>query len=768
MTILANANAIGSSGVDVGDIGHSLRFAASRSCYMSIALTTSTTATYFGVLKRGKLGVISPIIDSYIKFNANDTLTAFGLTTTAVFRDPTAWLFWHVSNNGLYINGAYLGAVTTSAITNPRIGYDGTNYFDGYMARVGSVDGTSAYTNFGYKNTEINEWVTLSQSAVVSAVNGGASKGWLLDFDNGSSTTTLGYDKSSKGNNFTLSGHSLTAGVNYDWMLDVPGNSFPVINSLVPVNSTAPTISDANLKWTRASTAPGWTAASMPLPQSGKWYWETDHTSDASGAPLWTGVVNSTRGAADDNASNIAGVQAVTGGWDGKKTNATTVSSYINPGALTATIAHAYDGATGKYWCGYVSGGSITWGTNGGVGDPAAGTNALETLSGVVTPAFGQFETAGATRTITEYFNAGQRPFSASALPTGFKSICQANLPDVPAAYLNPRKHADVVTRTGAGSSYTKTGLLFQPGFIDTKVRNGTDAWNLVDEVRGNTHNLFSNNTNAEDTVSRLTSFNSDGYTFADGYAATNVNLGTFVDLCLKAGVTSGVSNNAGSITSTVSANTDSGFSIVTATLSASNGTVGHGCNVNGVATAPGLVIGFRRDSASSHPCWHSALTSGAYVVYLDTTAAQASSATTWNSTAPTSTVFSVGTGLTGNWVFYCFAPGFFSIGSYVGNGSTDGPYVYLGHKSRWLLIKGSTVASQWVLYDTARDTYNVSQNALLASTSVAESTGYGLYDIGSNYFKPRNQVTNETNTSGQTYIYISIPDVHAKYALAR
>jgi hypothetical protein len=279
MTILANANAIGSSGVDVGDIGHSLRFAASRSCYLSRTITTDATSTYFAAIRRGKLGAITPIFDTNIKFNANDTLTAFGLTTTAVFRDPTSWLFIHVSNGGLYVNGVSYGAVTTSSITNPRIGYDGTNYADMYVARIGVVGGSSsAYTNFGYLNTDINEWVSKSQSAVKAVVDAGGTNSFLLDFSDGSSLTTLGADLSSKGNNWTLSGHSLTAGVNYDWMLDVPGNSYATLNAVQ--KKSGDTLSNGNLTQSIASTtsaAPCATPATIFL-NSGKWYAECTAT----------------------------------------------------------------------------------------------------------------------------------------------------------------------------------------------------------------------------------------------------------------------------------------------------------------------------------------------------------------------------------------------------------------------------------------------------------------------------------------------------------
>jgi len=258
---------------DLGDIGHSLRLRASASANLSKAsFNISATATYFAAVKRGKLGAISPIFDSLIKFNANDTLTAFGLTTTAVFRDPTSWIFIVVGNGELRVNGVNYGAVTTSAITGLRIGYDGTNCFDGYIARIGVVDVQSvSYTSFGYQNSDINEWVTKSQSVVKAVVDAGGSNSFMLDFDNGTSLTTLGYDKSAKGNNWTLNNVSLTAGASYDWMLDVPSNSYAVFNTLDKGSNV--TVQDGNIVATFPASGIPSIRGTIGI-TSGKWYWE--------------------------------------------------------------------------------------------------------------------------------------------------------------------------------------------------------------------------------------------------------------------------------------------------------------------------------------------------------------------------------------------------------------------------------------------------------------------------------------------------------------
>ena len=695
------------TGIDVGDIGHSLRFAASRSCYASITLTTSATATYFGVLKRGKLGVVSPIIDSYIKFNANDTMTAFGLTTTAVFRDPSSWLFWHVSNNGLYVNGAYLGAVTTSAITNPRIGYDGTNYFDGYMARVGCVDGAaSSYSNFGYLNTDINEWVSKSQSAVKAVVDAGGTNSFMLDFDNGTSLTTLGYDKSSKGNNWTLNNFSLTAGVNYDWMLDVPGNSYATLNPIIP---SAANISKANLA--SGTTAVQATLSATAFTTSGA-YWEVT----AGGSAVTAGVIN-----------------------DSGTTNTTTVTANKTFG-FRLTNAGALD---------YIN-----------ITDAGSWTGITTGLTGNRYP----YGTTAAAD-----WNFGQRPFVGTA---SGQALCQSNMPDVPAAYLNPRKHADVVTRTGTAATYSVSGLQFAPDFLWAKSRGRAVDHAIYDSVRGVQKQLESNTTTAETTESTgLTAFNSDGYTGGaldqiNGTTATN----SFVDWLLKAGG-AGVTNNVGSISSQVSANQDTGFSIVTYTGTGANATVGHGCKVNGVATAPGLVIIKCRTSGTTYSwcTYHqNSLSNPANrILFMNNTDAATTDYTTiLNNTAPSSTVISVGTASGTNesgksYVAYCFAPGFFSIGSVAANGALDNSYVATGHKSRWLMTKRVDAAGSWIVWDSARSASNVSNLYLLAESSAAEGSSGGDVDFLSNGFKFR------VAASG-TYIYLSIPDVFAKFSLAR
>jgi hypothetical protein len=298
---------------------------------------------------------------------------------------------------------------------------------------------------------------------------------------------------------------------------------------------------------------------------------------------------------------------------------------------------------------------------------------------------------------------------------------------------------------------------------------------NLVfDAIRGTTKFLITNSTDAEATASQtLTAFNSDGFSL--GTTTTLNNSGaTYVAWNWKANG-AGSSNTAGSVTSTVSVNTTSGFSIATWTNPGSNQniTVGHGLGV-----APSMIIVKQRNTATaSWPVWHIGLTGGAsnstYRLYLDLTNAQATATNVWGSAAPTSSVFGIGVGVQcdagSTMVAYSFAAisGYSAFGSYTGNGSTDGPFIYTGFRPEFVMIKASSSTGDWVMEDTARSPYNVSTNYLVANASTAEQTGQ-LVDFLSNGFKIRVAVSSAMNGSGTTYVYAAFAENPFKNALAR
>jgi hypothetical protein len=325
-----------------------------------------------------------------------------------------------------------------------------------------------------------------------------------------------------------------------------------------------------------------------------------------------------------------------------------------------------------------------------------------------------------------------------------------------------PTDYFNTVLYTGNGSTQSITGVGFQPDFTWLKKRNSTGYHFLVDAVRGAPKTVFSNGTEAEVIqVNGLTAFNSDG--FAVGSNSTiNGNSDTFVSWNWLASNTT-ASNTDGSITSTVSANTTSGFSIVSFTGTGSTATVGHGLGVK-----PDLIIAKNRTDAVDWYVYHSSL-GATKNLRLNETYAQLTESAVWDNTEPTTSVISVnnanGTnGSSKNLIMYCFAEkkGHSKFGSYIGNGNADGTFVYTGFKPAFVIVKCSTTAADWELSDNKRTTSggNVIDKEVRPNTSSAETGGTdGRYiDYLSNGFKLRQGFGN-WNNSGDTYIYMAFAE---------
>ena len=268
-----------------------------------------------------------------------------------------------------------------------------------------------------------------------------------------------------------------------------------------------------------------------------------------------------------------------------------------------------------------------------------------------------------------------------------------------------------------------------------------------------------------------FSSLDSNGWTFNG--ATHNTSGYTYVGWQWKGGG-AGVTNNDGSVTSTVSANPTAGFSIVTYTGTGANATVGHGLGI-----APKMIIIKSRSNTLNWPVYHEGIGAAYYNtrLLLNTTGASAgASGAYWNGSPAGSTAFVLGTDTEANtlnatYVAYCFAPitGYSAFGSYTGNGSTDGPFVYLGFRPRWLMMKASSTTSNWELYDTTRDPYNICNAILYANTSGAEPGAATALDIDilSNGFKWR-EGGGQGNDSGVTYIYAAFAENPFTIARAR
>ena len=330
--------------------------------------------------------------------------------------------------------------------------------------------------------------------------------------------------------------------------------------------------------------------------------------------------------------------------------------------------------------------------------------------------------------------------------------------------------HFGVLTYTGDGSAsrtiVDTNAVSFQPDFVWVKGRSGATDHALYDAVRGTTKDLVSNSTAAETTQSTgLTGFVNGGFTVGN-LAKMNTSGATYVAWCWKAG-NSTSSNTSGSITSTVSVNTTAGFSIVTYTGTGANATVGHGLGV-----APAMIIVKRRSGAEAWGVYHRSL-GATQAINLELTVAAYTYAIAWNNTAPTSSTFSLGTWAAvnssgGTFVAYCWAEiaGFSRFGSYTGNGSTDGPFVYTGFRPEFIMYKRTDATQSWILMDTSRSPFNVADKFLLANASDSEYTG-AILDILSNGFKVREAGT-QTNANGGTYIFMAFAENPFKISNAR
>jgi hypothetical protein len=331
---------------------------------------------------------------------------------------------------------------------------------------------------------------------------------------------------------------------------------------------------------------------------------------------------------------------------------------------------------------------------------------------------------------------------------------------------INGSKVMQAVLYTGTGATQT-IAVGFQPDLVWIKSRSAATDNKLTDSVRGATKALISNSTGAETTdTNGITAFTSNGFTLGSD-SVYNTNGATYVAWCWQAGQGSSSSNTNGTITSTVSVNASAGFSVVTWTsLASGSSTMGHGLGV-----APQFIILKDRTNATNWLAYHTSLgnTGG---LQLNLTSAFASSINYWNNTSPTSSVFSVGSYVNYSvdaQVAYCWTPiaGYSAFGSYTGNGSTDGTFVYTGFRPKFVLIKDTVSASQWRIWDTARDPYNITTNALYANSSGTEQSADNYLDIVSNGFKIRS--TNAgVNTSSGNYIYAAFAENPLKYSLGR
>ena len=325
-----------------------------------------------------------------------------------------------------------------------------------------------------------------------------------------------------------------------------------------------------------------------------------------------------------------------------------------------------------------------------------------------------------------------------------------------------PNLHFNTLLRTGnysgGGGTTAITGVGFAPGLMWEKKRNGTSIHSWLDQVRGNGKQLQSESTGAETTTSQYASIDSDGFTVNNSADyGTSSNL---VSWHWKANG-AGSSNSDGSTTATVSANTTAGFSIVSWTGTGSATTLGHG-----LGTTPQVILVKNRSEVYGWQMYHPGLGGNNKYISINSSDAVATDTASWNNTAPTSSVFSVGASdannkNTNNIIAYCYAEkkGYSKFGSYIGNGNANGRFVYTGFKPSFVLIKNITDAGElWEMFDNKRIGYNPKNHRLYASTNDAEDTSAERLDLLSNGFKIRT-TGSHVNESGDTMIYMAFAE---------
>ena len=661
-------------------------------------------------------------------------------------------------------------------------------YFKGYIAEMHLIDGVQLDASyFGYTEDQTGIW----RPKRYTYGNYG-THGFYLDFLNASGTTatTLGRDKSGNPNNFTPNNFSVSAGNSNDSSVDTPSNNFPTWNPLntSKQNGGATSYSFGNLK---LNTTTGSAGSLYPFgfttfgATSGKWYAEfvSDTSNHAVGianlGQLDSDVSNNPYGAY----ANTSFIYTNSGEIRTNDANLTNQTSYgsgdIIGVAMDLDNMKLYFHKNGTY----INSGNPSTGSNGytigalpsdKTGDYvfSCGSNGASSVG--VFANLGQIKTAS-----TSYADSNGIGSFDYAVPTGFRALCTANLlPNVP-SIIRPQKLFDTVLWTGnGGTSQTVTGLEFKPDFVWIKGRSNSAWHRLQNSVVGANKLLYTNSTNAEATNEvngYVSEFTNDGFKLADpdsNGGGVNQNGETYVAWCWKAGGAA-VSNSDGTITSSVSANTEAGFSIVSYTGNeTNNATVGHG-----LGKSPDWVIIKDRDTNSAGNNWyvfHSALASGHYVKLNQTSATTAVSGTSNGGVGSvTSTTFNFVQGTTGNnknvnesgdnFIAYCWTsiPGFSKFGSYIGNGSTNGTYIHLGFRPAWLVMKRVDDTSNWEIVDIKRDTFNFVNEDLSANNNNAENAVDGTQvDFLSNGFKHYDaDSTGTKNVSGGTYIYMAFAE---------
>jgi hypothetical protein len=778
MTVPGNVHALMLGGEQGYKIERSLRFNSADSAYLNRTPASAgnrKTWTWSGWVKRSKLGVDATLFHAYdgsasrraqFGFNTSDQFvmnqggggtSAIG-TTTAVFRDVSAW--YHIvfyadyanTTFKLYINNVEQTISYSSSVINAdgqinaaiahQISSQGGSaaYFDGYLTEVHFIDGQALTpSSFGETDTITGVWKPKKYSG-----SGYGTNGFYLNFSDNSSLTTssnvgIGKDYSGNGNYWVTTGLSVTAGAGNDSLIDTPtpyadgGNGRGNYCTLNPLDNQL-TLANGNLQFDRATTS--WRSSRSTVGiASGKWYWEVTPTANSGTLFCMAGIALNSATLGDYFAASATG-------WaysahDGGKYNNATYSAYGATWTTNDVIGIAFDADAG----------TLTFYKN----NTSQGTAYTGLTSGPYIPAVSLYGTQ------TAYVNFGQRPFAYTP-PSGFVALNTQNLPEP--SIKKPSSYMDVKLYAGNNGTLTVTGLGFSPDLVWIKNREVAGTSHVIqDAVRGATAYLSSNLTAAENTNTSnnwFRAFTSDGFTVA---ATTSGGTPT----------SEWNNNGSGYVAWCWDESATPGFDIVTYTGTGVNGqSINHNLGVT-----PAMIIYKCRNTPSgvngNWLVWHKSI-SQAFPTSTTFSATGFTGATLLNLTSGSLTyVYDNQIGENGkNYVAYLWSEvaGFSKFGSYTGNGSSDGPFVFTGFRPAWVMIKRTDTTNSWAIIDNKRIGYNMANYHLNANLSDVEYTDLNV-DILSNGFKNRG-TGGTTNASGGTYVFAAFSESPFKYALAR
>ena len=735
-------------------------YAASAVLLLSNQLLRDTSAWYHIVVK-------------------SDTTQGTASDRLKIYLNGSEVTSFATDNRGSYAQNTDYG-INSNVKHNIGSNQAGGNFGDYYIAEVNFVDGT-AYDASYFGETKNGVWIPKKYTGSYG------TQGFRLEFKqtgDGSSTassSTIGADTSGNGNHYkdtNLDAHDSN-------MPDSPENNFCTMNDINASSNV--TMSNGNLT-TVTSSAIEAVVATLGV-SSGKWYWEVHINANATESFL--GITTPRHN--NDGASFYDSNQLLFRDDNGSVYYSTLTSRSLPAFEINdiVKIKLDLDNQTMEYSINdgsYVGSITLTDFNSHVAGETWLPTTKVGASGGSGsfnhTYNFGQDSSFAGTKTAQGNTDANGIGDFYYAPPSGFLALCTSNLPE-PTISPNADTQADdyfnTVLWTGNGADDRSiSGVGFQPDFVWLKQRNGTNYHTIVDSSRGATKRLFTNATEAESTdADSLQAFESDGFQVGTT-GSMNGNTNTFVAWNWKANGGTTSSNTDGSITSTVQANTDAGFSIVTFTGNNTNdATIGHG-----LGTTPAMIITKNRDDSVHWRVWHKDLQS-TYTFYLSSNLysfAPSAHSNGYIKTVGSSTYSTYQANVDSNgvngasdaMVAYCFAEveGYSKFGSYTGNGSTDGTFVHLGFRPAFLMYKRTDSTGNWLIDDNKTQTFNPDSNYLLADSSDAEgdtttNTAGHVFDMLSNGFKMRN-TNSARNANGGTFIYMAFAEAPFKYANAR